>query len=862
MNIIRYEYITILIGIFALIFFSLSIFFAIKEWSFARSYGSHVVPTNWFGYYSELKFRETYSKIVQNNKPGLPTKHLYVSKNNLDKLLSNFPDSTKKWQDGFIFEKGQMKKINIRYLGDNLNNWIFENKSFKLKYTKKNFESKYRSFDYFTPRLNQDNEFEFTRVISHYLLEKFGNLTPKVRLVEIRMNGENKGIFLEIPKLDELFLRQNNFMPVNIYKGENNNREFKIGVDINLFNNPSLWSKMSIFNQTDVNDNNDLKYFLKLLIDFQKNLISPDFFFSKIPADDWAKFLISGASDHGGDDQNQRLISDPWTGYYLPLPVDSVFNINHLFEHNIDRNFFNYRDRVLNSDPYFILRKYSIYYNEIFVKKVLLDLANYFEKLKFKLNNSAERDYHYIRNIYEKKIERKKINLFTNNNNFSEELDKLILNLKNSTENTNDFTSNIDANWNFKDSNLFFTLKDKLPSGNILIKLNEEESLEDLEITLNNTNNFFKVQKIPYEIKNENELELKLSLVADRVFGLANNTGETSSKIKPTLFKFSFNKDLKIKNVYVQNIFTNKFGLIENSPQVGLIKSNKNYAIIDKNEKIIKLSGDIYINENKIFKEKVIIEPGTNLFLKKGKSLIFKNKLIANGTKSNPINIKQSEKKNYWGSILLLGSKTKNSELKNVFLEGGSGGWIENIRTIGMLSIHNSENIIMENISLKNNSIYDDTLHIVYSKNIKIKNLNMTEINSDGIDIDISKNIEIENISIDSAKNDCLDFMQTKAIIKNSLFQNCSDKGISVGENSNIEILDSIFSRNNIAVESKDKSYVQVKNSNFNNNKLVFSAYKKNWKYNGGGKIQSKNNIILKNLKIKKTDKHSKITMQ
>ena len=109
---------------------SLSIFFAGKEWSFARSYGSHVVPTNWFGYYSELRFRETYSKIIQNNKPGLPTKHLYFSKNNLDKLLSNFPDSTKKWQDGFIFENGEMKKISLRYLGDNLNNWIFENKSF------------------------------------------------------------------------------------------------------------------------------------------------------------------------------------------------------------------------------------------------------------------------------------------------------------------------------------------------------------------------------------------------------------------------------------------------------------------------------------------------------------------------------------------------------------------------------------------------------------------------------------------------------------------------------------------------------------------------------------------------------------
>ena len=58
----------------------------------------------------------TYPKNVQNNKPGLPTKHLYVSKNNLDKLLSNLPDSTKKWQDGFIFEKVD-EKINIRYLG-------------------------------------------------------------------------------------------------------------------------------------------------------------------------------------------------------------------------------------------------------------------------------------------------------------------------------------------------------------------------------------------------------------------------------------------------------------------------------------------------------------------------------------------------------------------------------------------------------------------------------------------------------------------------------------------------------------------------------------------------------------------------
>ena len=103
--------------------------------------------------------------------------------------------------------------------------------------------------------------------------------------------------------------------------------------------------------------------------------------------------------------------------------------------------------------------------------------------------------------------------------------------------------------------------------------------------------------------------------------------------------------------------------------------------------------------------------------------------------------------------------------------------------------------------------------------------------------------------------------MQTIAIIKNSSFQNCSDKGISVGENSNIRILDSTFSENNIAIESKDRSFVDIKDSKLKLNKLVFSAYKKNWKYNGGGIIKSKNNEIKNNKKTLSEDKYSSITI-
>ena len=862
MRIFRYEYFLILLAIILMVFLSLSFFFASKEWSFARSYGSLVQPVDWFKYYSELEIRKTYSKIFLNNKNGLPTIHLFVPEKNLDKLLSKTPQSTKNWQNGFIYENKKKKKIKIRYLGDNFNNWIFENKSLKLKYSKKNFGSEFRSYDYFTTGEPSESNFNFTKKISHFLLKEFGLLAPDVKMVEIRINGEHKGIYFQMPKQDEIFLRKNNFMPVNIYKGENSNIESKIGIDKNLFNNPYLWSKISVFNQTDIKNKDDLTYFFQLLKDFNNNTISPNFFFSKIPADIWAKFLISGASEHGSNIQNQRLLSDPWSGQYHPLPVDSVFDLNGFLDHNLERNMFNYRDMTLNADPYFVFLKYKKYYEYIFEQKLLISFANSLEELKPKLLNSAKRDYHFIRGIYEGNIKRKNVDLFNNNNGLENEINKLIINLKKATNNEkNYFIKDINATWLTKDNYLFITLKDKLPSGDILLKLKEGHNLEDLTIKLTNENKFFQNQIIPYDIIDNKTLRLKISLVADRVVYLESQPVRYLSKIKPTLFKFKFNKNLKIDNIKVFNIFSNNFQQIKFSKKKGLRASINNYALVNKQNDVTELTGDIYLNETKIFNKKVLIKPGTKFFLKKGVSLVFKNQLIANGTKTSPIIIKQFNINEYWGSILLIGNETRLSKLNNIIIEGGSGGWIENIKSTGMLSIHNSENITLKNINLSNNNIYDDMLHIVYSNDVIIKNLKMSKIYSDGIDIDISKNIEIDNIVITSAKNDCLDFMQTSAVIKNSLFKNCNDKGISVGENSNIFISASNFLKNNIAIESKDRSIVNVKISQFTSNKLVFSAYKKNWKYNGGGIIQSKDNLILNNLKNLSKDKFSSITI-
>ena len=68
-----------------------------------------------------------------------------------------------------------------------------------------------------------------------------------------------------------------------------------------------------------------------------------------------------------------------------------------------------------------------------------------------------------------------------------------------------------------------------------------------------------------------------------------------------------------------------------------------------------------------------------------------------------------------------------------------------------------------------------------------IKNINITNSNSDAVDIDFS-HIEIESVFIDKAKNDCFDISSGKVIINFINTKNCGDKGLSAGEIANVEI--------------------------------------------------------------------------
>ena len=111
----------------------------------------------------------------------------------------------------------------------------------------------------------------------------------------------------------------------------------------------------------------------------------------------------------------------------------------------------------------------------------------------------------------------------------------------------------------------------------------------------------------------------------------------------------------------------------------------------------------------------------------------------------------------------------------------------------------------------------EDALNVVRS-NFKLKNVTIKNTTSDAFDSDFSKGTVVggifENIGSQGG-GDGIDVSGSEVTVTNSSFENISDKGISVGENSNLKATNIDIKNANIGVASKDGSLLTISDSKF-----------------------------------------------
>ena len=271
-----------------------------------------------------------------------------------------------------------------------------------------------------------------------------------------------------------------------------------------------------------------------------------------------------------------------------------------------------------------------------------------------------------------------------------------------------------------------------------------------------------------------------------------------------------------------------------------------------------------YANFNDIFKKNVYFE-GKNWFVNKGNYTINKTIILPYGTNLtlNPgvkinlapnigflvrgdfkavgmkdgIEISSKFRNNPFSTFAVLGNKSKPSKVKlhNFKLSDGNEGVINGIYFSGQMSIHNAEVVITA--SQFSNSNSDDGLNIKYA-NVKIKNNTFSENKGDALDCDFCKGIFSKNLfkglSLEhnkGGKTDGLDLSGSKILVENNKFSGFSDKAISIGEISNVEVYGNIIQSSNIGVAVKDSSVAYLKDNNFKFNLKDISKYIKKRMY-------------------------------
>ena len=258
---------------------------------------------------------------------------------------------------------------------------------------------------------------------------------------------------------------------------------------------------------------------------------------------------------------------------------------------------------------------------------------------------------------------------------------------------------------------------------------------------------------------------------------------------------------------------------------------NLKFVMSEQNTILVKegnfsVIGNIYIPQG----FKLVIPPGCSISFSKNSTFVSESPIHAVGTTDKPIYFKGLN--NNWCGILLSGVDIL-SKFKNVFISDIRGvGKVPHVngRVMNGWSMTGGVTIFNSLVEMKHcyftNFLTEDALNIVSSQ-FHLEKCTFKDIYSDAFDGDFVTG-KIKDCDFSIIGGDGVDFSGSNARIVDCNFSNISDKAISIGEASKVEVFNTSINGAAFGIVSKDLSTTTVYDSTIHNiSNSAFSAYQK-----------------------------------
>jgi hypothetical protein len=696
---------------------------------------------------------------------------LYLEKQRQIKIKNNL-DAPKFLMHNILIKNGNKKlKGKIRIKGDRAIHWQDRNTtSYKIDMRKNDRIWGLEEFSIQKP-ITRNYTYEY---LFHKFLEETGQLSLKYFFVNLYFNDENRGLYAVEESFSKELLERQKKRNGPIFGIDEEISTSYPNVHYDLFSSQFWLKEHSNLLQSAFSILNNVK-------DNEKDLNIGDHF----DLDKWASFFavvdIMGAY-HGSISKSVKLYFNPIKAKFEPIGFDGHYSDTN-FEDFILSDFLQ-EDKIkcsyLCEERNWYLKFFKLQNGELnyeFIEKYIFYLKEYSNPMFLKdfLNKNKKEIDRINTLIYSEnsKSDRglwKGISSFIYDDQFLYKRSKLIENRINSV-NFKNYKLSLEKN------NLIF--EDTISKFPIHIKTLDCKNLKQTKLYLAGSMQI----KWPNEC---NKISFKDHNNEDKFFLLSKN--------------LSMNKD---KNFFLEK----KFDDLSDNINVEMI--SKNNFIISKN---IELTKNTHIPKNLNF----LIKEGVVISIIKNSTLFVEGNIKFIGKDKNEIIIQSDGS----GSLIFLNNRV---QIKNMIVENLGYPKLNRYILYGGLNFINTD-LNLENIMVKN-SQSEDAINLVDST-ATLKNIIFDNIESDAVDIDFGL-VKFNTIICSNIKNDCLDISGSKIIGTVLNVDKSGDKGLSVGENSEVEIKNLIVENSKIGFAIKDGSTVYLENVKSINNQHDIALFNK-----------------------------------
>ena len=635
----------------------------------------------------------------------------------------------------------------------------------------------------------------------HKFLEETGHLSLKYFFINLFFNDEDRGLYaVEESFSKELLERQK----------KRNGPIFGIDETISI-NYPNTHYELYSSEFWLREHPNLIKSAFSILNDIRDNendLIIEDHF----DIDKWASFFaltdVTGTY-HGSLSKSVKLYLNPTTAKFEPIGFDGHYS-DYVFEDFILSDFL--QEDLINCS-------------------YICEERNWY--LKFFRLQDGKLNYEFVNKyiFYLKKYSDKKFlkNFLNKNKKAINDMNVLIY-----SENSQADRGLWKGMGPYIYDNQFLYQRSELIKNRIdsISFKNYKLSLENDILYFKDTHSKFPVRLVAAECKTQNKKQNKLYLSGNMKISWSNNCDKITLKnhrneAKEFVLKknFSMHKGKKF-------ILPKKFE--------DLTKNIKVEKISD-NQFVISTNLDLTKNSYVAKKYNLIIKKGVTIKILNNANLFIEGNIKFEGENENEIMIRSDGS----GSIIFFNNDVK---IKYTNIENLGFPKIDNYILYAGLNFINTNSLI-ENVSVKN-SKSEDAINFINSK-VFLNDIYLENIQSDAVDID-SGLVTFNKIICKKIANDCLDISGSITTGNFLDVDRSLDKGLSVGENSEVKIENLIIKNSKLGFAVKDGSKVYLENVELINNEYDIAVFNKKKEF-GSPSLEVKNflNIDKKILQSK-----------